>query len=88
MEDINLYNLAFAFNRRREVVDANVVDGMCANDTMLVKFTDGEMAAFGMQDGYPTVVLGTCCMRTPTNTRRATRLRRAYTTTSKARRIT
>lgn len=58
MEDINLYDLAFAFNRRREVADANVVDGMCANDTVLVKFTDSEMAAFGMQDGYPAVVLG------------------------------
>ena len=59
MEDINLYDLASAFNRRREVADARVVDGMCANDTVLVKFTDGEMATFGMPDGYPDVVLGT-----------------------------
>ena len=59
MEDINLYSLAFAFNRRPEVTDARVVDGMCADDTVLVRFTDGKTATFGMQDGYPAVALGT-----------------------------
>lgn len=59
MEDINLYDLAFAFTRHPEVTDANVATGMCPDDTVLVEFTNGQVAVFNVQDGYPAVVLGT-----------------------------
>ena len=59
MEDINLYDLTFAFTRRPEVTDANVATGMCPDDTVLVEFTNGQVAVFNVQDGYPAVTLGT-----------------------------
>lgn len=59
MEDINPYDLAFAFTRHPEVTDANVATGMCPDDTVLVEFTNGQVAVFNVQDGYPAVVLGT-----------------------------
>ena len=51
MEDINPYDLAFAFTRRPEVTDANVA--------VLVELAGGQVAVFNVQDGYPAVVLGT-----------------------------
>lgn len=59
MKEIYVYGLAFEFGRRPEVAGAEVVDGMCAGHTVLVRFTDGKTAAFGTQDGYPAVMLGT-----------------------------
>lgn len=59
MEDINLYDLAFAFTRRPEVTDANVVTGMCPDDTVLVELAGGQVAVFNVQDEYPAVILGT-----------------------------
>lgn len=59
MEGINLYDLTFAFTRRPEVTDANVATGMCPDDTVLVEFTNGQVAVFNVQDGYPAVTLGT-----------------------------
>lgn len=59
MENIDLYELAFAFTRRPEVSDARVATGMCPDDTVLVEFADGQVVAFNAQDGYPAVALGT-----------------------------
>lgn len=59
MENINLYDLAFAFTRRPEVTDANVVTGMCPDDTVLVELAGGQVAVFNVQDEYPAVILGT-----------------------------
>lgn len=59
MENINPYDLAFAFTRRPEVTDANVTTGMCPDDTVLVELAGGQVAVFNVQDGYPAVVLGT-----------------------------
>lgn len=59
MENINPYDLAFAFTRRPEVTDANVATGMCPDDTVLVEFTNGQVAVFNVRDGYPAVVSGT-----------------------------
>ena len=59
MEDINLYDLAFAFTRRPEVTDAYVATGMCPDDTVLVEFTNGQVGVFNVQNGYPAVALGT-----------------------------
>lgn len=58
MEDINLYDLAFAFTRRPEVANAYVATGMCPDGTVLVEFTNGQVAVLNMQDGYPAVALG------------------------------
>lgn len=62
MKDIDLHELAFAFSQRADIEDARVANGMCADDTVLVEFADGEDApvtAFGVQSGYPSIVLGT-----------------------------
>ena len=59
MENIDLYDLAFAFSQRPEVSDARVATDMCPDDTVLVEFTNGQVAVFNVQDGYPAVVLGT-----------------------------
>lgn len=59
MENINPYDLAFAFTRRPEVTDANVATGMCPDDTVLVELAGGQVVVFNVQDGYPAVVLGT-----------------------------
>ena len=36
MENIDLYDLAFAFSQRPEVSDARVATDMCPDDTVLV----------------------------------------------------
>lgn len=59
MENIDLYDLAFAFSQRPEVSDVHVATGMCPDDTVLVEFTDGQVTALNTQDEYPAVVLGT-----------------------------
>lgn len=59
MENIDLYDLAFAFSRRPEVTDAYVATGMCPDDTVLVELAGGQVVVFNVQDGYPAVVLGT-----------------------------
>lgn len=59
METVDLHDLAFAFSQRPDAEDARVATGMCADDTVLVEFTDGRVATFGTQDGYPSVALGT-----------------------------
>lgn len=59
MENINLYDLAFAFSQRPEVSDVHVATGMCPDDTVLVEFTDGQVTALNTQDEYPAVILGT-----------------------------
>lgn len=62
MENINLYDLAFAFSQHEDVGESRIVDGMCPDDTVLVEFIPGEdapVATFGVQDGYPAVALGT-----------------------------
>lgn len=59
MENIDLYDLAFAFSQRPEVSDAHVATGMRPDDTVLVEFTNGQVAVLNMQDGYPAVALGT-----------------------------
>lgn len=58
MENIDLYDLAFAFSQRPEVSDARVATDMCPDDTVLVEFTNGQVAVLNMQDGYPAVALG------------------------------
>ncbi len=58
MENIDLYDLAFAFSQRPEVSDARVATDMCPDDTVLVEFTNGQGAVLNMQDGYPAVALG------------------------------
>ena len=59
MENIDLYELAFAFSHHANVADARVATGMCPGATVLVEFTNGQVAVLNVQDGYPAVVLGT-----------------------------
>ena len=58
MENIDLYDLAFAFSQRPEVSDARVATDMCPDDTVLVEVANGQGAVLNMQDGYPAVALG------------------------------
>lgn len=58
MENIDLYDLAFAFSQRPEVSDARVATDMYPDDTVLVEFTNGQVAVLNMQDGHPAVALG------------------------------
>ena len=59
MENIDLYELAFAFSHHANVAAARVATGMCPDDTVLVEFTNGQVAVLNVRDGYPAVVLGT-----------------------------
>lgn len=59
MENINLYDLAFAFSQREQVEDAHVATGMYTDDTIKTVMRNGTVVAIGVQDEYPAVALYT-----------------------------
>lgn len=59
MRNINLYRLMSELYARPEVETADVVNGMCVDDTIKTVMRDGTVVAIGVQDEYPAVALYT-----------------------------
>lgn len=59
MQNVNLYRLMSELYARPEVEDADIVNGMYAEDTIKTVMCDGTVVAIGVHDEYPAVALYT-----------------------------